>query len=377
MTPVNLQLGWTGALGFAPKGQVTVSGITGYVGADPNGTFTVQYSTTTSLVISTPTDCSSCAGGTITTTTLMKAIDWPSTCEGVVGCSIPNVRVVGITDCPVSSGGNAAGKAAFAAAQMEIWRRVDEGASSYWKLHGVVPYPSAGYATGQAQLRGLSCIPDSTKASGYALVTHIEGDGGMWSIDTDTGLFNEEANLVTVLGSQWSGSSGGYGIDAYNNHGVVPITVGGKTYYIFGEGDSYGTPTSRPYEMVGGGAVEAVSGFWVRSVTAPASPASPSYTVFPESSDTAKQAILNFIHPSTPVPPAGVPSPMGGWTCTSAGPCPLMISTRAGPLVSQFDEDITGGAGQVIFFGGFDANATPVHSTAWVGRAPLSMFPFP
>ena len=375
-TPVNLQLGWTGALGSAPRGQVSVSGITGYVGADPNGTFTIRYSTTTSLVISTATDCSSCSGGTITT--LGKSIQWPSTCDGVVGCSIPNARVVGITDCPVSSGGNAAGKASFLAVQMEIWRRVDNGGSSYWKLHGVVPYPSAGYPTGQAQLRGLSCIPDPTKASGYALLTHIEGDGGMWSIDTDTGLFNEEANLVTVLGSQWGGSSGGYGIDAYNSQGIVPITVGGKTYYVFGEGTSYGTPTTRPYETQagGGGHLEAVSGFWVRSITSPASPASPSYTVFP-SDDAARQAILNVIHPTTLVPPAGAPSPAGGWTCTSPGPCPLMISTRAGPLVSQFDEDINDGAGQVVFFGGFDGNSTPVHSTAWVGRAPLSMFSFP
>jgi hypothetical protein len=133
---------------------------------------------------------------------------------------------------------------------------------------------------------------------------HIEGDGGMWSIDTDTDLFDEEANLVTVLGSQWGGSSGRYGTDAFNSQGIVPITVGGKTYDIFGEGDAYGPPTTRPYEQTDVGHIEAVSGFWVRSITSPASPTSPSYTVFP-GDDAAKPAILNAIHPTTLVPPRG------------------------------------------------------------------------
>lgn len=388
-TPANVVFNWTGAITPPVIGStVNITGVTGYSGDNPNGNQIVNYSTGTSLQFSSNTDChtpNTCTGGSITT--ISKNITgWDS---DIVTVSLPNIRVIGITNCPVSSGGNTAGKAAFAVAQMNIWRRVDKGASSFWRLVGVVPYQGssfgAGFPTGQPQLRGLTCIVDTTKTGGYALIAHIEGDGQMYSMDPNTGIFNVEANLLTTIRSQWGQNNLAYGIDSYNSQGYHPLTLpNGNSYYLFSEGDAYAPPTTQPYinasTTVPPAKALAYTGFWARSVHAPASASSPSYTVFPTSGTTLAKAaqaaaMLNAITPNTPAGTGSGQASGGygtlGFNACGAN-CSVMVSTRDF-VVSQFPEDNN----QVLFFGGWDANTTPTHNTAWIGRAPTSMFALP
>lgn len=460
--PQQTVLGWAGGPSSL-VGSVVISGITGYIGANPNGTQTVGASSGNTLQYTSATDCSNCAGGTITQgSTHLTINSWSNFCPyggdqvngSVVGCTLPNIRITGITECPVSSGGNSAGKATFFSMQMNIWERLDNGSSSVDRIVGAVPYPIAATTGGQAQLRGLTCIIDSTKSGGYALLSHIEKDGAIISMDPNTGVFNEEGNTATLTVAQWGFGSAGLGF--YNSEGIYPITVNGTTYYAAGNGDVSG-PVTQPREA---GEV-AYSGFWVRSTNSPASASSPGYKLFPTSGTTtgaAAQAasFLNAIHPSTSVPPASGGYGTLGFNACGTGPCPVMVSTRAGPLASQFYEDggnrsaVTSGSGtttmtlnfaslgvtqtsafsivgltssgaignanstyicgvnstvctdssvtitttasgtptytnavitwyggQTLFFGGFDANSVAVHDTAWVARAPTSMFVWP
>ncbi len=336
--------------------QIQISGVTCSVGTAPSGLKLVNAATTTSATVT--ATGTGCANGTVTTP-IIAACGTVTSCKASGG--LPNKRVLGVTECNVGSGGNSAGMALFMATAMEVWQRVDKGASSFWKLKGAIPYPSAGFATGQPQIRGLSCVVDTTKSGGFALLGHIEGDGQMWSMDPNTGIFNSEANLIAILRATWGGAGGGYGIDSYNSASIVPITVSATPYYIFGLGDSAGAPATRPYINTSGGnrGWEAVSGLWIRSTLAGV----PSYTPFPTLA--MMPAFLNQIHTSTSSPPAFAP--------TGSAPFPLMVSTRSGPVVSQFDED----AGQTLFMGGFDANATSVHNTAWTARVPVNMFTWP
>ncbi len=331
--------------------QISISGVTCSGGTAPTGLKTVNAATSTSATVT--ASGTGCSGGTVTTPT-------NSPCGTVIGC--PNEhRIVGITECPVSSGGNTAGKAAFMANGMQIWQRIDKGSASIWFLKGDIPYPSAGYPTGQPQLRGLSCVQSADSSNypnGWELLGHIEGDGKMWAMNPDTGIFRSEANLVTVLNTAWG--FGGYGIDAYNSAGINSITVSATNYYIFGEGDASGAGSVN-YVWSGGSAAKwaAASGVWIRTTGA-----TPSYSVCPATT-ALFSTFLGQINPTTNTPPA--------YSSTASAPLPVMISTRAGPLVSQFTAD----AGTVLFMGGTDMNKTPMHNTAWVGRLPVTMCTWP
>jgi hypothetical protein len=67
----------------------------------------------------------------------------------------------------------------------------------------------------------------------------------------------------------------------------------------------------------------------------------PSYKAIP-TVGAMQTSFLSQVHRSSQSPPA--------WNCTP--PCPLMVSTRAGPILSQFDEDLDGsGYGGDVRFG--------------------------
>jgi hypothetical protein len=407
--PQEVQLNWSPAFASAPTGSVTVSGITGYVGTNPNGTFTIDnanntttslsYVTATNTLLTNGTDCSNCnVSGALFSVTGHSNVAPNNAVNGcpyggdpqagsVIGCTLPNIRVVGITDCPVSNtgvsalGANSDGVASFAATGNQVWVGVDSGTTTKMKLVGEVP-PTAGgngasFNSGQPQIRGESCIVDNPITGHYSLIFHIEGDGNVWLMDPDTGVFTAEADFVALLTAQWGSQGGhGYGIDFYNSEGVYPITVDGTAYYIGGEGDASVTPSNRPYETSGPLAAKwnEASGFWIRS-TDPTTGA-PTWTVYPTSSgmDTVLSAITTSTTPTTPATA----------TCTningSGPPCKSMISTRVGPLQSMFASDLDGnGVGTVLFMCGTDRNATGNHDTAWCQRVSVrgSGIPWP
>jgi hypothetical protein len=247
-----------------------------------------------------------------------------------------------ITEC-----GTSGGTKAFLTLGFEIWERVDAGASSWWKRFGVMPISHIGDSS-QSGMRGLSCVPYN---GSHALLAVTEGTGDVWRIDPNTGQFTEEANTLSLQETAWSVAAVKYGVSAYNNMIFINNSV------VFGEGNGYvpTVPTSHTYEaLVSGAKGDAGSGLWIRS----GSGTSYTYTLT-NANLTPYLAALGQIAANTPQPPAGPCSP---------GPnCPLMISTRAA-LLSPFPSD----AGQYIYFGGFDANATAVHNTAWIERVPLS-----
>ena len=72
------------------------------------------------------------------------------TTKTVVDCGLSG-RIMGIVSCPVTSGGNSQGNAAFAISGMELLRRIDQQANSYWRVWNVV--------TG-AQRRARRCRTD-------------------------------------------------------------------------------------------------------------------------------------------------------------------------------------------------------------------------
>lgn len=378
---------WAGAI-TAPTGTVNVAGVNGCTGTNPDGNNkTITSSNSTSLTITSATNCSAftlssatvsctaCSGGS----SMNKTITSVNNCPGdaiaggtVTGCSIPSMRVTGVTYCGVSSGGNANGQAAFLSAGMAVWKRTDNLGSSFWVPFATVPYTGtnsgAAFPTGQGQLRGMTCIIDTTKASKNALLFHIEGDNRMWSLDPDTGVFNVEANLGTVLSGQWGGTMG-YQIDMYNSQGVYSVTAqNGNSYYVFGEGDAYTPPAGIPYEQVGG-KVTSGAGMFIRSAS---TPSAPTYTAFPGTISSLDSSFLANIAPNT------LAAANGGTTvnCTpnASHLCPNMISTRVGPIPSQFPEDQDGNGNPTVYFsGGMDRNGTPAHDTAWVGRFPQTL----
>ena len=304
-----------------------------------------------------------CAGGIDKCTNLNT--DWPAgtptnPCGTVVNCNI-KLRVLGIADCPVASGGNVAGKAAFQIVGMEVYRRFDKRGNSYWKLWGVIPMPDAGQHSPNG-LRGLTCVSWPAYASGYALLSPMQGTtkGSVWRFDPSTAMTTPvaEGDLRPLTRAQWGNTGGGGArINAYNGNGIIQV---GNTW-VFGEGAASDAAADHP--KWGNLNADVVSGFWVRK----GSP--PTFTLYPTRDNgtfigSQMQAFLAAMTPKVPNPPA-----LPDNATAVNGLYPVMGSTRT-IVLSQFPSD----AGQYLYFGGVDAGGRPVHDTAWVMRAPLSEF---
>lgn len=304
-----------------------------------------------------PDGVSKCSTGVSACTNLTT--DWsPPLSQNLCGNSLLQCRVLGIQECPVSSGGNAAGKAEFHIVGNELYRRVDADAASYWQLRGVVPAAQATQAS-EDGLRGLTCI---TWNGGYALIAAQQSGGQVvWRFDPNAAgvqiAVKDSNGLGTLTATYWGG--GAAGINGYNSGAWKPIGNG----YIAGEGDSAQAASDHPTTNTTHNA-EAASGFWFRK----GSSGTPTYTLYPSGVTFAGSSLLEEYNAMTPkqAHPA-VANTLAPYCVSSAMLCSVMSATRD-IVISPFASD----AGQNICYTGFD-NSTSGHDTAWIMCAPISI----
>jgi hypothetical protein len=208
----------------------------------------------------------------------------------------------------------------YAAVGQQIFERVD-GPQPRWRLIYTNPLPGHS-GTG---LRGLTAVPVNSGAE--ALLAAVEGDAArMIRIDPTTGTEITELDLKATLAREW-GMRAGYTIAVYND--MTPVHFPGR-----GDGTLLGLmafiPRNAPIAAghsavdVGYGQVESGAWYLIR---------------WPGGRYELHRVDADFGHP--------------------------LVAIRT-ILASPFRNDR-----DAIYFGGYDANKSPAHDTAWIARATL------
>ena len=272
---------------------------------------------------------------------------WPS------GVSLPRrltVRVMGITEAADASGNTAL----YALIGMQVYKRVD-GPSPSWSLFWEIPdadrvaklYGPAMPPISASGLRGFTTIPNPN-GPGQALLLAVESPGpAIWRIDingsgcsaSDNACGAIDENIMALTNSTF-GCVGctGYQIPAYNS---PMFSINGGV--VMGQGSIF-------YHK--GATIPPGHSFWSTDV--------PGITV--GKIDTS--AWYSFRSSSGNYTMFRMPT-VAGPTASPSN----MVSTRScamSPWRSIGDD--------AVYCGGYDAENTPAHNTAWIIRVPLSVF---
>ena len=216
----------------------------------------------------------------------------------------------------------------FAAIGQQIWVRED-GAAPRWQLLYTNPHP----LYSQTGLRGLTAV---TGPDGHpALLAAVEGQRGrIVRIDPATGAETAELDLAGLLDRSW-GTRVSYVIAAYNDMTRLPRPDGGEDLVIgleaFIPPASPRPPGHRLLDVIRG--LEAGGWFLLRH-------ADGRYDL---------HQVTGLSQDLVAVRTAAV------------------FPGQVGPGQSRVGQTGGGQAG-VLFLGGYDANETPAHDTAWIAR---------
>jgi hypothetical protein len=211
----------------------------------------------------------------------------------------------------------------YAAVGQQIWQRVD-GATPQWRLRYTNPHPF--YS--QTGLRGLTAIADPA-GNGQVLLAAVEGNNArLVRIDPRDGSETTDLDLGPLLDRAWQ-THVGYMIAAYNDMTTLPDPQGGEVLLIGLEAYiRHGAPLSPGYlELDGSHHLEGGAWYLVRHVDG--------------------QYDLHQV------------------TGSLAGLAGRLVATRT-IVASPFAGDSN------VYLGGYDANITAAHNTAWIVRAPVA-----
>jgi hypothetical protein len=203
----------------------------------------------------------------------------------------------------------------YATVGQHVYERID-GAAAQWRL--VYTNPRPGHS--ETGLRGLTAIPGP---GGDVLLAAVEGNAGrIVRIDPRDGSEATELDISDFLGRSW-GMPVNYTILAYNDMAKIGgnVLMGVMAFIP----RTASVAAGHALVDVGYGQVEAGGWYLVRS---------------PDAHYALYRVTANFGHP-------------------------LVAVRTIAP--SPFANDA------VIYFGGYDANKAPVHDTAWVARAPVTL----
>src|SRR5271166_6386054 len=177
--------------------------------------------------------------------------------DRVMSCLSP-FRIMGMTKCPVTSGGNNEGYAEFQIVGDAFYRRTMNGSAHphLWQLWALVPAAVASNASDTSNgLRALACVPWSPYAAGYALlagVVQTTGNSEVFRVDPSTqGVIENDTaqyanGLDDVLAAGWPHGAGGPHSSIVGYNGNQMASLGHAL--IFGDGTIPGrqTPSSPP-----------------------------------------------------------------------------------------------------------------------------------
>lgn len=259
---------------------------------------------------------------------------WPS------GVALPSnlaVRVMGLTEATNASGV----KNLYALIGMQIWRRVD-GVNPTWTLFWELPGADMPVSSASG-LRGLTAVPNPNGA-GQSLLLGEESEGpAIWRVNINGTGCTSSTNTCGTIEQEMIGLTNakfgcsppctGYQIPAYNSP-LLAVNGG----IVTGQGTIFYDPGVTP-----------PAGHSVWSLNVPG--------IITGNIDSA--AWYSFRSAAGAYTMYGIPA---------IAP-QHMISTRScaiSPWLAAGDD--------AIYCGGFDANNTPGHNTAWIARAPLSVF---
>lgn len=211
----------------------------------------------------------------------------------------------------------------YAAVGQQVWQRVD-GPAPRWSLRYTNPHP----VYSQTGLRGLTAIPDPA-GNGQVLLAAVEGNQArIVRIDPRDGSETTDLDLGAMLDRAWQ-TRVSYVIAAYNDMVALRDRSGGEALLI-----------------------------GLEAFIPPGAPRPPGHVV------------LDVVH--------GLEG--GAWylirrangsydlhqvMASLPGIGTALVSTRTA-VASPFAGDAS------VFLGGYDANGTAAHNTAWIVRAPLA-----
>jgi hypothetical protein len=208
----------------------------------------------------------------------------------------------------------------YATVGQQIYERID-GTAPHWRL--IYTNPNPGYST--SGLRGLTAI-QSPNRQGQVLLAAVEGTAArIVRVDPRDGSEATDLDLHDFLPRAW-GMEVGYTIGAYNNmtevrddHGDENLLLGLEAFI---PSYSPAAPGHKFFDTGRGGRLESNAWYLIR-------------------------------HPGGNYDLRQIPARTGK----------AMVATRS-IVVSPFSTEK-----DAIYFGGFDANRTPVHNTAWIVRS--------
>jgi hypothetical protein len=212
----------------------------------------------------------------------------------------------------------------FAAVGQQVWQRID-GATPHWQLR----YTNPQLFYSQTGLRGLTAIADPAGGPAQVLLAAVEGNHArIVRIDPRDGTETTDLDLGALLDRAWH-TRVGYMIAAYNDmaplresRGAQVLVIGLEAYISAASPPSPGLVVLDPAHRLEGGG-------W--------------YLV--------RHADGHYdLHQIT-----GLPESIGG----------RLIATRT-IVASPFAGDPN------VYMGGYDANITAAHNTAWIVRAPVA-----
>lgn len=212
-----------------------------------------------------------------------------------------------------------AGGRLFAAIGQQVWVRQDGPRPNWQRLY---TNPSPHYS--QTGLRGLTTVTDPGKQA--FLLAAIEGNASrIVRIDPSTGAETTDLDLAHLLDTAW-GTRVSYVIAAYNDMTRLPHTSGGDDLLI-----------------------------GLEAFIPPASPRPPGHTVVDVVHGLEAGAWFLIRHPG--------------------GQYELRQVTARFPKIGQnlvaartFAVSPFPAEAKVVYVGGYDANDTPAHDTAWIAR---------
>jgi hypothetical protein len=212
----------------------------------------------------------------------------------------------------------------YAAVGQQVWQRIDS-ATPHWNLRYTNPYPF--YS--QTGLRGLTAIADPAGGPGQVLLAAVEGNRArIVRIDPRDGSETTDLDLGATLDQAWQ-TRVGYMIAAYNDMPALRdprdgevLLIGLEAYIVAGA-----PPPPKLAELDATHRLEGGGWYLVRHA---------------DGHYNLRQI-------------TGLPPDIGG----------KLVATRT-IVASPFANDAA------VYLGGYDANITAAHNTAWIVRAPIA-----
>jgi hypothetical protein len=214
--------------------------------------------------------------------------------------------------------------ALYAAVGQQIWQRID-GAAPHWRLRYTNPHPF--YS--QTGLRGLTAIPNPS-GGGQILLAAVEGNRArIVRIDPRDGSETTDLDLGALLDREWH-TRVGYMIAAYNDMTTLRDPRDGDVLLI-------GLEAYIPRD----------------------SPPSPGLVVLDATHHLEGGGWYLIRHADGQYDLRQVTEPLGDLTGKLVAPRTIVASPFAGDTN--------------VYMGGYDANITAAHNTAWIVRAPIAV----